>query len=238
MFREHFQTLGWVRVPAAFSAEEAAAMRAVTWRALEEAGIRRDERETWRKERPDHLQRLKTNPAFRAVGSARTLDAIDEVLGGQQWTKPKDWGGFFLVFPTPGREWSLATTGWHLDASYTGPLWPPAGVKVHAIYGDVEPRSGGMNIMSGSHRVVHQWFLDNPQPAGTPAAKLRKSLLGGAPLAHLEVLENTAHAGDVILMHPLLLHAPPPAHTGSEPRFLLNKDLYLNGPEGPQGRRR
>jgi hypothetical protein len=28
-------------------------------------------------------------------------------------------------------------------------------------------------------------------------------------------------------MHPLLLHAPPIAHLGSTPRFLLNKDIYL-----------
>jgi hypothetical protein len=41
------------------------------------------------------------------------------------------------------------------------------------------------------------------------------------------VLENTAAAGDVILMHPLLLHAPPSTHLGSEPRFLLNQDIYL-----------
>jgi hypothetical protein len=34
-------------------------------------------------------------------------------------------------------------------------------------------------------------------------------------------------AGDVILMHPLLLHAPPTTHLGSKPRFLLNKDIYL-----------
>jgi hypothetical protein len=43
----------------------------------------------------------------------------------------------------------------------------------------------------------------------------------------LRVLENTALAGDVILMHPLLLHAPPTAHLGRGPRFLLNKDIYL-----------
>ena len=43
----------------------------------------------------------------------------------------------------------------------------------------------------------------------------------------LQVLEKTATAGDVILMHPLLLHAPPTAHLGSGPRFLLNKDISL-----------
>jgi hypothetical protein len=43
----------------------------------------------------------------------------------------------------------------------------------------------------------------------------------------LRVLENTATAVDVILMHPLLLHALPTTHVGARPRFLLNKDIYL-----------
>jgi len=70
-------------------------------------------------------------------------------------------------------------------------------VKIHAVFGDVGPRSGGMNIISGSHRLVHR------------------------------SVGNTATAGDVILMHPLLLHAPPTTHLGRTPRFLLNKDIYL-----------
>jgi hypothetical protein len=37
----------------------------------------------------------------------------------------------------------------------------------------------------------------------------------------LRVVENTAAAGDVILMHPLILHVAAP-NSGSEPRFLLS----------------
>jgi hypothetical protein len=45
-----------MRVPAAFSAAEAAAMHDVVWRALEGAGIRRDRRSNWTTERPTRLQ--------------------------------------------------------------------------------------------------------------------------------------------------------------------------------------
>jgi hypothetical protein len=72
MTMDHFQIHGWVRVPGAFSADEAAAMREVVWRALDALGIRRDDPATWRKERPDHLQHLKPDPVFRAVDSDRT----------------------------------------------------------------------------------------------------------------------------------------------------------------------
>jgi len=119
------------------------------------------------------------------------------------------------------------------------------------MFGDVAPRSGGMLIVSGSHRLVHRWFLEHPARHGARSAELRKSVLSH-PYLHdlctsgndparserflrveevdgipLQVLENTATAGDVILMHPLLLHAPPAAHLGDAPRFLLKKDLYL-----------
>jgi ectoine hydroxylase-related dioxygenase (phytanoyl-CoA dioxygenase family) len=147
--------------------------------------------------------------------------------------------------------WTGPLDGWHLDADYTSPLSPPKGLKVHAMFGDVAPRSGGMLIVSGSHRLVHRWFLEHPARHGARSAELRKSVLSH-PYLHdlctsgndparserflrveevdgipLQVLENTATAGDVILMHPLLLHAPPAAHLGDAPRFLLKKDLYL-----------
>lgn len=247
---EHFRTHGWVRVPAAFRAKDAAGMCDVIWDALANVGIRRDDSSTWTKARPENLQRLKGNPAFCAIGTERTIGAIDDVLEGQPWERPSDWGAFFLQFPV-GRDWDVPSAGWHVDGNYAGRLSPPCGVKVHAMLNDVEPRCGGVNILSGSHRLVHKWFSENPPPPGSKAAQLRKSLgrhpyvrdlcAGGASQARiarfhervqdvegipLQVVENTASAGDVILMHALLLHAAAPAaHLGTQPRFLLNKDF-------------
>lgn len=251
---DHFRTYGWIRIHAAFSAEDATAMCDVIWDALAKVGIRRNDLLTWTKARPEHLQHLKGDPAFRAIGSPRTNDAIDEVLEGQPWQRPRDWGAFFLQFPTGG-EWDVPSTGWHLDGDYAGRLLPPCGVKVQAMLNDVGPRCGGTNILSGSHRLVHKWFSENPPRQGARrAAQLRRSLerhpyvrdlcTADGPAARiarfherveevdgirLQVIENTASAGDVILMHSLLLHAAAPtAHLGTKPRFLLNKDIHLN----------
>jgi len=59
-----------MRVRSAFSRDEAAAMRSAAWRALANAGISEGDSSTWIKERPEHLQQLKADPAFSAVGSA------------------------------------------------------------------------------------------------------------------------------------------------------------------------
>ena len=245
---EHFRTFGWVRIPSAFSAGDAAAMCEVIWAGLAGVGILRDDPSTWTKGRPEHLQHLKSDPAFRAIGSARTANAINVALEGQPWEMPSDWGAFFLQFPT-GSEWSVPSSGWHLDGNYTGRLAPPCGVLVHAMLNDVGPRCGGVNILSGSHRLVHKWFSENVPAQGARAAQLRRSLerhpylkalctpgdtqgriarfherveeVDGLPL---QVIENTAAAGDVILMHTLLLHAAAPAaHLGAQPRFVLSK---------------
>ena len=250
---EHFRRHGWVRVNAAFSVDAAAAMCDVIWQALASAGICRDDRSTWTTPRPEHLQHLKSDPVFAAIGSERTIGAIGGVLEGQPWQRPRAWGAFFLQFPVQ-REWDVPSAGWHLDGDYLGPLIPPSGVKVHAMLNDVGPRCGGVNVLSGSHRLVHKWFADNPPAHGTRGQQFRKSLqrhpylrdlcTAGGPQARvdrfherveevdgieLQVVENTASAGDVILMHPLLLHAgAPAAHLGAQPRFLLNQDIVAS----------
>src|SRR5262245_61083806 len=118
---EHFQTFGWIRIPTAFSADDASAMCDVIWDALSTAGIRRDDPSTWTTARPEHLQHLKAHPVFQAIGSARTLRAIDEVLEGQPWERPREWGAFFLQFPV-NAEWTVPSHGWHVDGDYTGRL--------------------------------------------------------------------------------------------------------------------
>ena len=247
---EHFVEHGWLRVCAAFSADEANAMRAAAWRALAEAGISQDDPATWTRERPEHLQHLKDDPVFQAVGSPRLLEAIDMALEGQTYASPKHWGACFLGFPTRD-AWNVPSRGWHIDANYLSALSPPAGVRTHALFGDVACYAGGTLIVSGSHRLVHQYFKDHPPPPGTRGAEYRRRLCGHPYIAalhtdgdarervarfirraeehdgiSLRVVENAGAAGDVILLHPLLLHVATP-NNGSSPRFLLSGGIDL-----------
>jgi hypothetical protein len=246
----HFRVHGWMRVRAAFSGDDAAAMRAAAWRALAKAGIRQHDPSTWIQERPEHLQQVKDDPAFRAVGRARLLEAIEAALEGQAYEQPKHWGALFLAFPSQ-QPWRVPFRGWHADANYVSALSPPAGVRTHALFGDVACRAGGTLIVSGSHRLVHQYFKDHPLPPGARGADYRQ-LLHGHPYIHglhtdgdpderaarfidrseehggipLQVVENTGAAGDVLLLHPLVLHVAAP-NTSTAPRFLLSGGVDL-----------
>jgi len=241
----HFREHGWMRIPQAFDAAAAAAMRDAVWDALAPAGIRRDQPSSWTVERPVHLQHLKDNPLFGAVGGKALHAAIDAALEGRPYETPANWGAFFIAFPSAA-GWGVPTSGWHLDANYLGPLWPTGGVKTHALLGDIPPRGGGTQIISGSHRLVHTWFKQNPPPPGTRGAELRRLLqshpyirdlhakgdrderiarfMGRAEVVDgvpLQVIENTGEAGDIILLHPLVLHVAAP-NTAAAPRFLLS----------------
>jgi hypothetical protein len=255
--RLQFDEWGYVRVTGAFGDDDAAAMRDVVWRALERSGIMRDDPKTWVNEAPSHLQSLKGVEAFKAIGTERTLCAIDDIIGAGRWKPPADWGAYFLLFPTRW-PWTVPWKAWHLDHDYTAPVSPVDGLKVHSMFGDVAPRAGGMTIVAGSHHLVARHFADHPPRPGAKAAQVRKQLmrssdylrvLGTEPGdgdhdariarfvdtvevvdgARLQVVEMTATAGDVILIHPLVLHTRP-TNAGTHPRFLLNKDLYVRTP--------
>lgn len=242
---QHFWTHGWVRLERAVSLDAAAAMRDVVWRELADFGIDRDDASTWTVERPAHLQRLKEDAAFAAVGSGRLFKALDAIFDGAAYPAPKNWGALFAAFPTAA-AWRLPTEGWHIDAYYGGALRPTGGVKIHMLLGDVEERGGGSLVLGGSHRLIHSWFQANPPDKTERSAQLRRSLRShpyiaalhapGDPVERitrfmdrtevidgvaLRVVENYGRAGDVIFLHPLALHAAS-TNASKQPRFLLS----------------
>ena len=253
--RTQFEHEGFVRVCGAFASEAAAAMRDVIWEELRERyGVDRDDRSTWTVEFPAHLQGLKRRPEFRAISSSRTIGAIDDLLGEGNWDHPRHWGAFFIVFPKETRSWTVPSEGWHVDAEYTAPPEPLFGLKVFALLGDVAPRAGGTMLVVGMHRVIpsfvakqppeivgklprarkalmrsHPWLVELSKPGdGSERVErfmLREGEIGGVPV---RVVEVTGNAGDVVLVHPWLLHVRP-VNAGSDPRFVLAKDLPRNG---------
>lgn len=248
---EHFRARGFMRVRGAFSGHEAAAMRAAVWRVLERSNIRERDPSTWSVERPTHLQDLKGNRIFGVAWGPRTRAAISAILESASWPEPKSWGGFFITFPGAG-EWNVPWSAWHVDARYTSALAPPEGVKLHALMGEVEPRSGATVLVAGSHKLLHRWFEKHPPQPGARGIDYRKSLMSHPYIRdlheeagaderiarfmeraeehngiELQVVENIGAAGDVILVHPLLLHAAS-LNAGREPRFLLSGSVDLD----------
>jgi hypothetical protein len=239
IFHEH----GWVRIRRVFSAAAAEAMRNTVWRALEDVGMYPDRPSTWTAEKPPNLQQLKSDAVFQQVGSSELLAAIDVIFERKPYEKPENWGAIFLTLPSKTR-WVLPTRGWHIDAYYASPLRPVRGVKTFALFGNVVPRGGATLLVSGSHRLVHRWFRQNPPPRRARSAEMRRRLLAQPYLRDLhtggdvgkrigrfmgsaedvegiplQVVEATGDAGDVILVHPLVMHVAA-ANNSAAPRFM------------------
>jgi ectoine hydroxylase-related dioxygenase (phytanoyl-CoA dioxygenase family) len=250
--RAAFDEFGVVRIERAFDETAAAAMRDVIWRELGRRGVDREDRGTWTVETPQHLQHLKRDPAFTAIGTPRTLGVISDVLDGRAWSHGSDWGAMFVTFPVPGAVPDVPTGVWHIDAPYGLPARPLFGVKVFTLVSDLEPGAGGTMLLAGSHRVLEQFGRTEPASVLEKNARARRALMRshpffsglGAPgdpaervdrfMRHdhdvdgvpVRVLDVHGRAGDIWLVHQSTLHARP-TNTGTTPRFMLAKDVFV-----------
>jgi ectoine hydroxylase-related dioxygenase (phytanoyl-CoA dioxygenase family) len=142
---------------------------------------------------------------------------------------------------------------WHFDhpvADYGGQL--PA-VRVFAFLEPVLPHGGGTLFVAGAHRVAMALAGKGGPPV--PSAKIRemlkadhpwfdrlwdtrgddvRGLLGNRARVHgveVRVEEMTGEAGDIFVMHPLMLHGA--AHNAlQQPRLMLAQTLYRQSRKG------
>ena len=260
--RTEFDERGFVRIPSAFTAAEASSMEDLVWAHVEaRAGVIRGDPSTWNLTMVVGLGHLKTDPAFAAIGSPATVAALDDVLGEDRWVRPKNWGQLLVTFPTPDAEWTVPSDVWHTDFDYQLPPGEIAGALVFAFLTDVGPGAGGTVVVAGSHRLVRRYVEDQPREAleKMKMKQVRKAFLasdpwlralssdrddgdreerfmgadhevGGVPV---RVVELTGRAGDVVVGHPWLLHAPAP-NCGTSPRFMTVQRVKVAAGGSPE----
>jgi hypothetical protein len=258
--RHRFEETGVIRMDAAFSPDEAVAMRDVIWRyAHRRVGLRFDDSSTW----PDsaHVgiswKGLKGNRAFvPLIDNPAVLATLDAIFGVGGWNRPKPGAQVLCTIPQPG-PWVLPDT-WHMDCGFADPTWPVFAVKLFAFFGEVGPEGGGTMILPGSHRVVERYRATLPPGTGGGKSNWRpfmkhdpwlaqlldgakrpdhgRSLVGqthqvdGIPV---EVMELTGRPGDVVVTHLHVFHTASP-NTGPQPRQMLGKAIGASSFEGGQ----
>ena len=246
-----FRREGWVRVEEAFPRERALAMQDVLWEELAaDHGIERDDRATWRVP-PHGMRRAKEHPLNEELATDRFLGAISDLLGREDWPRPRGWGGFLLTFPAdPGGPRVVPTDTWHWDG-------PPGGdgLLVFSFFSSVAPGGGGTQILSGSPRLIAAFYASlDPDERAAPhrvhrrmfrswdpwlaaltgasdapvadrvAAFLgRPSVVRGVPC---RVVELTGEPGDAVYCDPGMLHAAAP-NRSEVPRFMRVKFLMM-----------
>ncbi|MFF0338763.1 phytanoyl-CoA dioxygenase family protein [Kribbella sp. NPDC004875] len=230
-----FERDGIVKLPSAFSTDDAAAMRDALWRELSARhGMEPDDRSTWTTLRPTGLKTTKSDRRAHAILSPTVRSALDDLLG--EWVEPSHQGQVLVTMPE-GVPWAVPHRLWHTDVGFET---VPDSVKIWALLGDLEPGGGGTPQVAGSHKVISRfltttgerefkavrdqvlrsdpWFrnLTAEERSVDPMAPAD---LDGLPV---RVVELTGQAGDVYVTHPWILHSIAP-NAAETPRMMRSR---------------
>ncbi|HEX3888528.1 MAG TPA: phytanoyl-CoA dioxygenase family protein [Phenylobacterium sp.] len=230
---------GAVRLPGAIPAADIEAMRA----ALERKLAARPQRTP----RPSKLS--SRSGEFDAFASPAVRTILNTLLG--EWEEPDHWGLPLVSFHTGEAVWNVPRAHWHIDLGA-----PRAGqtrlVRLFAFLTPSRPGGGGTGYVAGSHRLIEALFAETGRTL--PSAQARRRLEARSPWfatlsshhdegerierfmqdgdeldgVRVRVCEMLGEPGDVILMHPLMLHAPTP-NVLATPRMMLTQFVYGSG---------
>jgi hypothetical protein len=243
-----FGATGIVRVDNAFPADIADAITEMVWATfVDRYGIERDRPQTWqRRFRKRALDQLSTAAIFDEMLTDRLASAVDRILGAEAWDRPTSWGDFLITFPNAS-TWTLPTGGWHQDWSFATDCNPPRWVKAFVFLNEVQPRGGGTLVVTGSHRLHgpygggqivdandHTTLKAHRRRVFNECSYLRELRRSGDDQTRrhqfmaaetnvdgiaLQVVELTGQPGDVVLIHPWLVHTVAP-NAADGPRFM------------------
>ena len=212
-----------------------------TSRAFERLGYDPDNPATWERELV-HMDHETCVPVSEL--SPKGWGAICDVVGGKERIEPEvleiesrhfttinsfEWSDSFIVnfnrgADEPWRPPSPQVKGWHKDGSYFRHfLNSPEQALLNAVYWtDVEHQGGGTFIAPDSIPIVARVLAEHPEG-------LKRYPFGELIDQCEEFIEVTAEVGDLVIMHPFMLHASSQNHSGKA-RFMTNPPVMLREP--------
>ena len=225
---DHFLRRGFVVVPDCFSRDFAESWTSNAFRRL---GYDPSDPTTWEQEIV-HMPRAQQVPMPEIAPKAWA--AACQLLGGEERVVACNWGDSMIVNFRKGADqpWlppSPAVGGWHKDGDFFRHFLdsPEQGLLTIVLWSDIAPRGGGTFVACDSVAPVARLLADHPEglpPRGAPEASF-SSLINQCQ----EFLELTGRIGDVVLIHPFVLHASSQNHSG-KPRFITNPPISLKEP--------
>ena len=222
----HFIERGHIILRDCFPRELAAEWRTFAYKRL---GYSPDDSATWEMPRI-HLPSMNRVPIKEVA--PRAWRAICELLGGEERiavSSEPSWGdGFIINFSlgadSPWQPPSPEAGGWHKDGDFFRHFLdsPEQGLLTIITWSDIYPKSGGTFVACDSVQHVARRLYEHPEgllPGG----------FGGLIEKCEDFVEITGRAGDVVLLHPFILHAASQNPSGRA-RFITNPPVHLKEP--------
>jgi hypothetical protein len=249
-----FHRFGILRMPGAVPFRDANAMCDSVWEMLARRyHIRRDDPETWKSQRVMGTRDIPASMTCEQVASPAVRSMFDDLLGADAWDTPELWGSLLVSFPDTREQWQLPYQSWHLDAPVVRSLPGLYSVRMFTCLAKLAPQGGATLAVAGSARLA-QGLAGARGVARMRSADVRKALIqryrwmkelcsSEASVDRVQrfmnstttledvdvrVVEITGEPGDVILTHPLTLHAASP-NCVRIPRIALSTTVYQRG---------
>ncbi len=225
---EQFLTEGHIVLHDCFSREFAEDWTANAFRRL---GYDPNDPQTWEQE-------IVHMPATQRVPMAeiapKAWAAACQLLGGEDRVAACSWGDSMIVNFHKGADkaWQMPSPtsgGWHKDGDFFRHFLdsPEQGLLTIVIWSDIAPEGGGTFAAADSVAPIARLLAAHPEgvlPSGAPEASFG-SLISECH----DFRELTGQIGDVVLIHPFLLHASSQNHSGKA-RFITNPPVSLQEP--------
>ena len=223
---EQFVENGYIVLHDSFDLEKAEEWKALAFRRL---GYDANDPATWKEERI-HMPGM--NSAVWSEFAPKAWGAACELVGGADRMQEKCWlsDGFIVNFHEGiDRAWqppSPDVKGWHKDGDFFLHFLdsPEQALLSLILWSDIEPQGGGTFVAPDSVGVVARFLAQHPEgvePNGFGFQTLIRE-------CH-EFKEFTGRQGDIVLLHPYMLHTTSQNHSG-RPRFLTNPAMHLREP--------
>lgn len=224
--KEQFITQGYVVVKGCFTRETA---KRYTDRAWSRLGYDPDDPSTWAQEQI-HMPALERWEAKEFAPKA--WEAMCDLLGGEERaSQPCSWGDSFILNLRRGadRPWQLPSAespGWHKDGDFFRHFLdsPEQGLLTLVLWSDMHHQGGGTFVVADSVPAVARFLAEHPEGV-LPREFDYKRILSECR----EFVEMTGDVGDVVILHPYILHASSQNVLGI-PRFITNPAIHLNAP--------
>ncbi len=241
---DELQTRGLTYLRALISSEQAAAIEDRIWTFLARRGIDRTDRATW----PpgglmSNVQGLRQAGVFAPFANDALFAVVDQLLGRDTWSKPRQEGQALISFPQP-QPWEIPHKTWHFDLPAKGTVDGFQAVRMLGYAATVGPRGGATLLVEGSHELVRRMVERSPNHNAGQSADVRRRLAGRSAWfkalttaggdrvdrfmadgdevdgVRVRVVEATGNAGDVCFMHPWMLHNIAP-NAADRPRLMM-----------------
>lgn len=244
-FMEH----GYVIIKQAFTREQAADFTKEMWIRL---GMDPNDKSTWTQERTN----MPVTKRVRVSEFApKAWEAITELCGGEDRVdvEASTWGDSFIVnLGTPALEGAppvppLALDNWHVDGDFFVHFLdsPEQALLVIPLFSDIVPGGGGTYIATDGIDIIARYLADHPEGVVPEDRTFRPAYLPGPAEQHVghpgfwshmeeikrctRFVELTGETGDVVLMHPLMMHSAS-KNVRRLPRVITNPPVGVREP--------